>query len=279
MLFSSALIVMLIGAINYSLALGHALVFLLAGVGLSAMIQTFRNLYGLVITPGRSEPVFAGEIAHFGLTLGNERPTPRLALELSAVADHMVETAIPSQDTVQLTIPLPSTRRGWLDLPKIRLSTRYPLGLFTAWSYLQPAMRCLVYPCPRPDLPPLPAAASDSGDQYGEGGQDDFSGFRERQAADSPRHIAWKANARDDRRPLLVKQFSGGAQGTLILSWSMTPTSLDTEARLSILTGWILAAESAALHYGLELPGSSIPAGRGDAHQRRCLESLALFES
>jgi hypothetical protein len=35
---------MLIGAINYNLSLGHALVFLLAGLGLVAMVHTFRNL-------------------------------------------------------------------------------------------------------------------------------------------------------------------------------------------------------------------------------------------
>jgi hypothetical protein len=60
-----ALVVMLLGAINYNLALGHALVFLLAGLGVVGMIHTFRNLFGLVITPGRCEPVFAGETAHF----------------------------------------------------------------------------------------------------------------------------------------------------------------------------------------------------------------------
>jgi len=84
LLFALALIVMLLGAINYNLALGHALVFLLAGLGIVGMIHTFRNLHGMVITPGRCEPVFAGETAHFPLTLDNDRPGPRPALELAA---------------------------------------------------------------------------------------------------------------------------------------------------------------------------------------------------
>ena len=33
----------------------------LAGLGIVGMIHTFRNLHDLVITPGRPEPVFAGE--------------------------------------------------------------------------------------------------------------------------------------------------------------------------------------------------------------------------
>ena len=44
---------MLLGAINYTLALGYVLIFLLVGLGLNGMVHTFRNLYGLIIIPGR----------------------------------------------------------------------------------------------------------------------------------------------------------------------------------------------------------------------------------
>lgn len=278
LLFAVALLVMLIGAINYTLALGHALVFLLAGLGLSGMVHTFRNLHGLVITPGRSEPVFAGEIAHFSLTLGNERATPRLALELAATAEHAISAEVAARGTTQIAIPLPTTQRGWIALPKVRLATRYPLGLFTAWSYLQPAMRCLVYPRPLASPPPLPIASTESGEQHGDGGEEDFSGFRDRQPADSPRYIAWKASIRDEQRPLQVKLFAGGTRAELILAWSMTP-ALDIEQRIAILTGWILAAENAGLNYGLELPGKHIAPNHGDAHQKSCLEAVALFQA
>ena len=84
LLFAAALLAMLTGAINYNLALGHALVFLLAGLALVGMVHAFRNLHGLVIAPGRCDPVFAGEVAHFPLYLASERSAPRLALELRA---------------------------------------------------------------------------------------------------------------------------------------------------------------------------------------------------
>ena len=48
-----ALVVMLIGAINYPLSLGYALVFLLGGLGVSTILNTFRNLAHLRITTGR----------------------------------------------------------------------------------------------------------------------------------------------------------------------------------------------------------------------------------
>jgi uncharacterized protein (DUF58 family) len=278
LLFALALIVMLLGAVNYNLALGHALVFLLAGLGIVGMIHTFRNLHGLVVTPGRCEPVFAGETAHFPLVLDNDRPSPRPALELAADLGFPVNATVDGKKSTKTNIPLTATRRGWLELPRIRLSTRYPLGLFTAWAYLQPAMRCLVYPRPvdAPLPPALPAAAG--GERSGDGGQEDFAGFRQRQPADSPRHVAWKASARDMEGPLLVKQFAGGAQVEGIFDWQQTDPTLPEETRLGILTGWVLAADAADIRYGLRLPALDIPSASGDAHRQCCLEALALFE-
>ena len=279
LLFAAALLAMLTGAINYNLALGHALVFLLAGLALTGMVHTFRNLHGLLITPGRCDPVFAGEVAYFPLHLASERNTSRLALELCASDETRIVAAdVAAHGLSEVAVPVASVRRGWLDLPRIRLATTYPLGLFVAWSYLQPAMRCLVYPQPLAAPLPRQQPATRIGDHHGDGGQDDFSGFRERQPADSPRHVAWKASARDaGQRPLLVKQFAGGAQTELQLDWSLTPEAAAPEARIAILAGWILTAAAEGACYGLRLPGREIAPDSGDAHRHRCLEVLALF--
>lgn len=279
LLYALALIVMLIGAINYNLALGHALVFLLAGLGIVGMIHTFRNLHGLVVTPGRSAPVFAGETAHFELTLDNDRPTPRLGLELEAESGNPVFATVNRKKSSKLNVPVSTKNRGWLALPRVRLSTRYPLGLYTAWAYLQPAMRCLVYP--QPIAAPLPVSSPTpvGGERSGDGGQEDFAGFRERQPADSPRHVAWKASARNaGEGPLLIKQFAGGAQVELMLDWQLTDAALSDETRIGILTGWVLAADAADAHYGLCLPGVDIPTGSGERHRQHCLEALALCQ-
>lgn len=277
LLYAAVLIVMLVGAINYNLALGHALVFLLGGLGLAGMVHTFRNLYGLVITPGRCEPVFAGEIAHFRLTLDNPRDAPRLALELEAEAGKPLGTAVAAQDSTPIALPLNAGRRGWLELPRVRLSTRYPLGLYSAWSYLQPAMRCLVYPRPLASPLPQPLPMPDGDAAGGDDGQEDFAGFRPHQPADSPRHVAWKASAREaGERPLLVKQFAGGAQLELQLDWAALDA--EPEIRLSLLCGWVLAAAGSGVRYGLHLPGRDIAPDSGEPHRLRCLEALALFQ-
>lgn len=278
--FAITLAAMYTGAINYDLALGHALVFLLTGLGLVGMIHTFRNLFSLWIAPGNTQPVFAGEIAHFPVELRNDRKIARLGLQLQAADNPSIATQVAPEEKCEVAIPVLAAQRGWLMLPRVRLSTVYPLGLLYAWSYLQPAMRCLVYPKPfNASLPPE-QANSIAGERHGDGGQEDFAGFRNRQPADSLRHVAWKASARDaGQRPLLIKQFAGGAEQELQLDWQSTPDTADIETRLSILTGWVLAAAAAGNCYGLRLPGQEILASRGDAHRSRCLETLALFKS
>jgi uncharacterized protein (DUF58 family) len=277
LLFSAVLLVMLLGAINYDLALGHALVFLLAGLGLVAMVHTFRNLLALRLMPGCAQPVFAGEIAYFPMFLENRRGPARRALDFSFAKNPPVSLDIAAGAHARIDIPCPAPRRGRLDPGRMTLSTRYPLGLFRAWSYPHPLLSCLVYPSVIESPLPPPGAAAHSGQRYGDSGQEDFTGLRLRQPNDSPRHIAWKAVARDiDHRPLLIKQFAGGAAPELWLDWSLTPADSPIDTRLSLLAGWVVMAERDGLRYGLRLPGRELAVGQGAPHHDACLEALAL---
>ena len=277
-LYAAVLIVMLIGAINYNLSLGHALVFLLAGIGLVGMVHTFRNLLDLRLHPGRAEPVFSGETAYFQLHIDNARPLPRYALEFSIGRNVAVLLDTAPGEQAVIAIPFMTTHRGRIDPGRITLASRYPLGLFRAWSYPHPPLSCLVYPSPLETPLPSAAPASQSGGMTGITGQEDFSGLRQHQPSDSPRHIAWKAVAREiDHRPLLVKQFDGGAVEELWLDWSLTPASAEVERRLSLLAGWIIRAEREHRRYGLRLPGRNIPPNSGATHRNICLEALALY--
>ena len=67
--FALTLLVMLLASINYQLSLGFILTFLLASMAGVAMLHTWRNLAHLKLRPGRCDPVFAGEAAHFGVTI------------------------------------------------------------------------------------------------------------------------------------------------------------------------------------------------------------------
>ena len=279
--FAVVLFVMLLGAINYDLSLGHALVFLLAGIGLVSMVHTVRNLLALRLTAGRADPVFAGEAARFMVHFENDQRQARYALDLAFGKNETVSIDVAAGARASVAVPCPAPHRGRLDPGRLTLSTRYPLGLFRAWSTPHPPLSCLVYP--QPITTPLPTASAAAHDRQRHGdnsrdGHEDFTGLRLRQPNDSPRHIAWKAVARDiDHRPLLVKEFAGGAGQELWLDGSLVPADVTLETRLSLLAGWVLGAEQSGAPYGLRLPGLALGPDRGDAHRDACLEALALY--
>jgi uncharacterized protein (DUF58 family) len=276
-LFAVALVILLVGSINYQLGLGFALTFLLAGLGLVGMVHTARNLARIGVSVGRAEPVFAGEPAQFRLHLDGRAAFDRpaiLARHLGSGSQLVVD--IPALGTAEVVLEARAERRGWLPVGRLMLETRYPLGLFRAWSYVEPDARCLVYPKPERAPLPLAAAQSASGAQRSPAaGNEDFSGLRNYQLSDSPRHVAWKAVARSD--DMLTKQFAGEAAAELRLDWALLPPGLGTEQRLSRLAGWVLAAERGGMRYGLRIPGTEIAPGRGDSHAAACLRALALY--
>lgn len=273
LLFGAVLLAILLGAINYDNALAFALVFLLAGLGLVSILHTWRNLQGLRLEPGRCKPVFAGETARFPLGLCNDdaQPRPAIALALADGGESVTDVA-PGRQWLELARTAP--RRGRLALGRLTVATRFPLGLFRAWSPLELALDCLVYPAPAPQhgLPPgLPGAAG--GGERGLG-QDDFAALRPYHPGDSLRHVHWKALARE--QGMHTKQFAGEAAQELWLAWELLP-GLTVEERLSRLCRWVLEADAAGLAYGLRLPDRAIAPDLGPAQRRRCLEALALY--
>lgn len=277
-MFAATLGILLAGSINYALALGFALTFLLGGLGLAAMVHTARNLARMAVSAGRAEAVFAGEPAQFRLHLDGRASFDRPAIlvrHLGSGAQTLL--AIPTREAGEAALAVPTTKRGWLPLGRVMLETRFPLGIFRAWSYVEPDVRCLVYP--RPEHSPLPGPSPEAvaGTARARApGNEDFTGLRAYQLSDSPRHVAWKSVARSEE--MLTKQFSGEAAAEFWLDWALLPQGLDPERRLARLAGWVVTAEQQGARYGLRLPGIEIAPGRGPAHQAACLEALALYE-
>lgn len=281
LLYGAALVAMLLASINYALSLGYLLTFLLAAVALVSMLQTFRNIVGLVLSTGRCEPVHAGQPAALHVLLRNARGPERFALELAmpeAASVTPVDIDAGADQPAQLA--LPTQRRGWMPLPRITLRTEYPLGLWRAWCWWRPALRVLVLPVAEAGRVPAPPAlrpqAQGAGNAHAE---EDLAGLRPWRADDPPTRIAWRAVARSGDDALIARQFEAGAAGDQLLDWHALPATLDTEARIRRLTRWVLDAHDTGAAWSLHLPGVRLGPDRGPAHRARCLEALAVFEA
>jgi uncharacterized protein (DUF58 family) len=285
LIFCVMLIALFVGSINYNLSLGFGFTFLIAGCALIDMHLTFRNLAHLHLAAGRAAPVFAGEEARFELHLINRRKHDRYALWLDFLGDERPDIAqpadVPAQATSSVTLSTPARERGWLPAPRVRLQTRFPLGLLRAWSYWQPDAKALVYPCPEDDAPPLPVAGADNNDGRGHAGHDDFAGIRGYQAGDSPKRLAWRQIARlgsEAGGALVTKHFEGGAAVEIVFDLASLPHRMDLEAKLSRLTRWVIDAEARGLPYAFRVGEADYAAALGPAHRDACLRALALYQ-
>jgi uncharacterized protein (DUF58 family) len=276
--FGGVLIVLLLGSINYALSLGYALTFLLASVGAITMFHTYRNLAGLVLRPGRAEAVFAGDLAEFNFIAVNKSSAARTSVNLWTEPMHAPQSLDVNPKVEQvISVAIPMPRRGLIEMPRLKLWTGFPFGIWKAWTYWPNTMKVLVYPRPETPAAPLPDISSSGATGKGVGrGEEDVASVRPYAPGDSPRRMAWKAMARTDG-PALTKTFEGGDSGELRLDWNQLPVSLSAEAKLSRLTRWVLDAETMGARYALRIPGFTSELDIGTSHKQKCLESLAMF--
>ena len=278
--FGATLMLLLVASINYQLSLGFALTFLLAGSAAASMHMTHGSLRGLTLHLKPAQPAFAEEAAAlevvvtnpgaerlgvgFGLDTG-VRPVPLSYTELGAAG----------QTTVRLAWLAP--RRGVHGLPLVRAESRYPFGLFRAWTIWRPSGELWVYPKPESPMPPWPLAQATQADhrpRLALAAGTEFEGVRTYRRGDTMRQIVWKKAARTGE--LVSRESAGGAQRELMLHWSQAGVG-DPEARLSRLAAWVLGADAAGQSFGLSLPGVELSPGTGTAHRHLALQALAAW--
>jgi len=84
--------------------------------------------------------------------VGNPTAEPRYALgfALLSSARHRITSLaadVPASGARTIRLGLPALRRGRLACPRIRVETRFPIGLWQAWAYYTPPLTAIVISC------------------------------------------------------------------------------------------------------------------------------------
>lgn len=150
--------VLLVASISFQLNLGYALTFLIAGSALASLWMGHRNLRGLQLRLDSLQPVFQGERAHIPVLLQihqGQRARHGLSLALDRLHGPLAwaHTDVAPGQTARVELGSVPHLRGWHQVPRILLESRFPLGVFRLWSYWQPDDRVLVYPAPKRPCP------------------------------------------------------------------------------------------------------------------------------
>jgi uncharacterized protein (DUF58 family) len=274
--FLVLLLLLLLMAINYENNLTYAFTFLLASLFVISILHTYGNLAGLKLNVQSGQNCFKGEYAGFTLQLHAAPGRDHEQLSLKWETGPELTLDLTDQRMTQVELSCPAPARGWLDPGPLRLQTRFPLGLFRAWTWIDTGLTALVYPYPQPCRLPG-GGAGDSDDREGLAyiqGTDEYQGLSRYQPGVSPGQIAWKNYARG--QGLYVKDYASLISSELWLDWENWPGG-GVEARLSGICYWVLEFSTRQQPFGLRLPGFTLPPGTGETHKLRALQALALF--
>lgn len=268
---SLLLAVMLLGALNYTNNAALGLTCLLGAAAVGSMLVAFRTLNGLVIGGMRSDSVRAGSPARVSLDVSASQRI-RTAIRLDIDGNEQVFTVRPGGPTL-VEFALETSFRGWQPLPRLRIHTRWPMGLFRAWSWLHPDQAILVYPRAEA-FGPAPMVPSGDADRGRPRAGDELASLREYRPGDPRRQIAWKLSAR--HHGLLVKDLEQPApQEDWRLDWDAMH-GLDDESRIARLARWVDEAHDEGKRWSLRLPDAYFDIAQGDEHYHRCMTALAV---
>jgi uncharacterized protein (DUF58 family) len=286
--FIGAILAIGLAAINT----GNNLLYLIVAMLLSVMAlsgalseQTLRRLDLHREGPAR---LFAGSPAPFTLWVGNrKRRLPSYALHLSedrpsgepALRQFFLKLGPQEREAWRYTLTFP--RRGRHRLPGLRLSTRFPFGLFAKTSRPLLSQPVLVFPALHPLAPDEIPAALDPGwrdrDRRGHGAS--LRNLRPYRPGDDPRLLHWKSSAKagelmvkeleDEERPCLSLLLEDPAPGT--------PPDL-IERNLSFAASLAALASRRGAELELVTAEGTTGLGQGPTHLDRLLERLALYE-
>ena len=275
-----------VAAINTGNNLLYLLVSLLLSLIVVSGVLSEQSMRGLRLEADAPEEIFAQTPALFGAVLANSKrwlTSYSVTLELLARGGPTRFIYLPRLEagrdrllTWEETLPA----RGRHRLAGVRLTTRFPFGLFLKAGRVMLDREVLVFPAVRPISPEellrLVGAGTSAVRRRGRG--HDLYNLRTYRAGDDPRLIHWRSSAKVDS--LLVREMEA-------------ETTEDTRV---VLAGWgergaarleaaLSEAASIAVHLaragaGVELTGAGlfVPLGRGPGQARRILTELALYD-
>lgn len=239
--------------------------------------------------------VFAGQPAPVTVTVTNRKrliTSFALMIEDASTGTSSENRAyvlkVVARDSVAVTYPMTFTRRGLHRPGAIRLSTRYPFGLFhkTA-TFVESDELLLVYP----EIQSLsPSTIPQGGENVGDivspvkGNGLDLHGIREYMAGDNSGRIHWKSSAKLAK--LMTKEFHDDQRKriSIVLNVSLPGNPMpatffqDVEHAISVAASYVVLLIRQHFQVQLITPESRSTFADGQRHLYGLLRTLALFQ-
>jgi uncharacterized protein (DUF58 family) len=272
---------------NYQNNLMLLLCYFLLAVFLVSLTASYSNFAKLTVSIGKIHQVYVNDEVQIPLWLNAQQNSSMVSSRMHGriSARFMGLSSGIDVDCDQLAnpvaLPLPCKKRGWHAIPRLTLSSFYPLGLFQCWTHLAFQSRVLVYPLPLVNNLSLQHRQSTGHDaqpaqkhSHDPSLQHDFSHLKAYQTGESLRHVAWKQVAKG--RGMVSKQFTGQQQQ---VTWLELDLNVELELAISRLCFQVLELSRSNQVFGFVLGSYVLDPDSGESHRLHCLQALATYPS
>lgn len=293
-MYAFLLIITFVAGINYANNLVLGLCFLLASLLVVTIHYTFAHLAGLQIKLVDISDTQVGDKVQVRLQVSSQSSQPHRQIRFSFAKNafdrqqaaltkpkHVAEqtdTLLVNQIQAQqmISLWLPADQRGKFVLPRLTVSTVYPLGILQAWSYVFFDGHAWVYPAPLSyEIKAnqfVPSDDAQTAALHTQAGQDDFEQLDKYIPGESLARISWAHIARG--QGLLSKRFVDSVGQQQLLDYYQMP-AVTHEEKLSQLRYGVDRLTQSQIAFQLRLPDGGGEIGEGQAFRQQCLLRLA----
>lgn len=293
-LYALLLLITFIAGINYGNNMVLGLCFLLASLFVTTIHYTFAHLAGLQIKLIDVNNAQVGDKVQVRLQVSSQSKQPHRQIRFSfaqnafdfkqllrptnSVVNELTDYCLVNQikEPQIISLWLTANHRGKFVLPRLTVSTVYPLGILQAWSYVFLDGFAWVYPRALPfELNATQLVPSDdeqTASLQNQAGQDDFEQLDTYVAGESLARISWAHVARG--QGLLSKRFVDSVGQQQLLDYYQMPASLH-EDKLSQLRFGVDELSRSQVAFRLRLPDGEGVLGQGQAFVQDSLLRLA----
>jgi hypothetical protein len=268
---------LLTGAINYQISTIYLMTFLLAVIGLFSAWETHANIKDLSIQFISMEDVQQGRPAQLILLIKSGH-RKRFSLEFQIGLQPKINLDLLTiNQGQQIILPVETTLRGFFPTPRVTLSSRFPFGIFCAWSYIYFDEHYYVYPqALDPGFWPLPIAQEQHISQSFLG-QDEFYDLKQVENPwHEPNRIAWRIAAKGQGWYHKIMNSSHGEYWLFRLN-DLKEEGLET--KLQHMSYWLYEAEANNYVYSMKLADEFYEFSQGKEHLKSLLRQLALYQT
>jgi len=285
LIFIGGIVAIIATGVVYNNNLVLLLGFFLFSIFIISMLGTYQNLRHLTLEAMPVPDQHAKEPTSLPLKIINKGRSQRQMIDLSPWRKELkfgqpfqLEEIRSDQQIVCHLVLAPMTR-GVHYIPRISLSTVYPLGLFCAWTVLDVEGEFFLYPKPLGNLPLRLAEKENkifNSEMITSGHQsiDEFFEHKKFQRSENFRRIDWKIFSR--RGKLMVKSYESKTDKCFSVRFYDVPCCNEEEV-LSQLSQWLSQAREREGVFELVLPNCKIPFGFGTQHYQKCQRELARY--